>query len=86
VTEEAAETAEVSAEAETPAADRPAQISGNTVPEQSDGAGERPSGFPGMSNYRNETNHTGAWIQTGICAVLLLAAILVIRSFRGHNC
>ena len=86
VTEEAAETAEVPAEAETPAADRPAQISGNTVPEQPDGAGERPSGFPGMSNYRNETNHTGAWIQTGICAVLLLAAILVIRRFRGHNC
>ena len=44
-----------------------------------------PESFPGMDRIPDRTNDAGAWIQVGVCAVLLLGAILVIRKTRAHN-
>ncbi len=54
-------------------------------PEQPEGRSGIPGSFPGMSDFPGRTDNSSAWIQTGICAALLLAAILIIRKVRAHN-
>ena len=44
-----------------------------------------PGGFAGMNDFPGRTDNTGAWIQIGICAAVLLAAVLIIRRIGAHN-
>ena len=64
---------------------------GNGKPTESEQAGRpgtgtgMPESFPGMNGFPGKTDNTGAWIQAGICFVLLLGAILIVRRTRAHN-
>ena len=64
----------------TQAAPEEAQAGGRPEP-----PGGMPEGFPGMDGFQGGTNHSDAWIHTGICFAVLLAAILVIRKVGAHN-
>ena len=57
------------------------QVSGN--PEQAGRETGMPA--PGMNAFPGRQNSTGAWIELGICTILLLAAILMMKKVRNHN-
>ena len=76
--EKTAQPTEKAAEGET-AAEKPAE---STRPERPSGM---PDGmnFPGMDGMR--TSQSGLWIETAVCAAVLLAALLIIRKAGSHN-
>ena len=51
--------------------------------EQTD-APQTPPSVPGFSAEAQESR-TGAWLETTLCAAVLLAAILIIRRAQAHN-
>ena len=85
-TKEETENAEQSAEngqasTKTERAGAPEGFSGGNAP-----GGSFPGGsFPGGAGFSGGGYSSTIWIHTGICAAVLLAAILVIRKARSHN-
>ncbi len=83
---EETENAEQSAEngqasTKTERAGAPEGFSGGNAP-----GGSFPGGsFPGGAGFSGGGYSSTIWIHTGICAAVLLAAILVIRKARSHN-
>ena len=69
--------------AESTAAPEDTQASGR--PELPGGMNGMPDSFPGMNGVPGGTNNTDAWVVTGICFAVLLAAVLVIRKIGAHN-
>lgn len=48
------------------------------------GAPQTPPSVPGFS-AEEQGSQTGAWLETALCAAVLLAAILIIRRAQAHN-
>ncbi len=48
------------------------------------GGGPGEGGFPG-GDFPERTDNTGPWIEVGVCALLLLIALLILRKTRSHN-
>ena len=55
------------------------------VAEKPEAGNGMPGGFPGADGFTGRNDQKNLWIQAGICAVLLLAAILAIRKAGAHN-
>ena len=70
-----ADTATAMPDASSQAAENPADPAG--VPQM-------PPSVPGFSAEVQESR-TGAWLETALCAAVLLAAILIIRRAQAHN-
>ena len=70
-----ADTATAMPDASSQAAENPADPAG---------APQTPPSVPGFSAEVQESR-TGAWLETALCAAVLLAAILIIRRAQAHN-
>lgn len=53
-------------------------------PTEQAGTPQTPPTVPGFSAEAQESR-TGAWLETALCAAVLLAAILIIRRAQAHN-